>query len=96
MTGKPTRTPALPTSGHPAATKETPFCQTDAFGQHLFAVCEGVDAGTALSMAASMMRTAHGLLISELSGDDGPDAAAWLIDAATAIVDAVNHPGGQL
>jgi len=96
MTGKPTRTPARPISGHPATTQETLFCQTGAFGEAIFAVCEGVDAATALSIAASMMRTAHGLLTSELSGDDGPDAAAWLIDAATAIVDAVNHPGGQL
>lgn len=96
MTGKPTRTPARPTSGHPAATKETPFCQTDAFGQTLFAVCEGVDAGTALSMAASMMRTAHGLLTAEITDADGTDASAWLIDAAAALVDSVNHPGGQL
>ena len=96
MTGKPTRTPARPNSGHPAATQETPFCQTDASGQHLFAVCEGVDAGTALSMAASMLRTAHGLLTSEIPDADGADASAWLIDAAAALVDAVNHPGGQL
>lgn len=95
MTGKPTRTPARPISGRPATTQETLFCDTGIFGQALFTVREGVDADTALSMAASMMRTAHGLLTSELAGDDGPDAAAWLIDAAAAIVDAVNHPGGQ-
>lgn len=96
MTGKPTRTPVRSASGRPAATQETPFCQTDAFGQHLFAVCEGVDAGTALSMAASMMRTAHGLLTSEIPDNDGRDAAAWMIDAAAALVESVNHPGGQL
>lgn len=96
MTGKPMGAPT-PAIGHIQATttQDTPFCLADASGQPLFAVRPGARADTALSQAASMLHTAHGLLVnsSELGDDDQYAAGLFLLEGAAALLDSIN--GGQ-
>ncbi|MGB3742464.1 MAG: DUF3077 domain-containing protein [Castellaniella sp.] len=98
MTGKSWCAPAHvmpPGSIRATTTQETPFCLADASGYSLFAVRDGVRADTALAQAASMLRTAHGLLVnsSEMGDDDQYAAGLFLLEGASALIDSIN--GGQ-